>query len=160
MARCARATGRVALDPEPAVALWRDLGRWPSFVEGFARVIQQSSGWPSEGAKVVWETGTGGRGRVSEKVTENAACAFATRVVEKRLFGTQTFRAEPAGDGSLVEVALEYELTSESPLGGLTDMLFIRRALRESLARTLRRYAVEAEEDAGLRERGVAGPLR
>jgi hypothetical protein len=160
MARSARATEQVALDPEPAVALWRDLQRWPSFVEGFARVLEQSGGWPSEGAKVVWESGTGGRGKVSEKVTENAAHAFATRVVEERLFGTQIFRAAPAEGGSRVEVVLEYELTSESPLRGVTDVLFIRRALRDSLTRTLRRYAVEAEEDAGLRERGVAGPLR
>ena len=36
-------------------------------------------------------------------------------------------------------------------VGAVTDMLFIRRALRDSLERTLRRFAVEAEEEAGLR---------
>ncbi|MDQ3643990.1 MAG: hypothetical protein M3356_00545, partial [Actinomycetota bacterium] len=69
-----------------------------------------------------------------------------------RLFGTQTFRAQPTDGGSRVEITLAYELTSESPLRGVTDVLFIRRALRDSLTRTLRRYAVEAEDDAGLRE--------
>jgi len=151
MARCARATGQVPLDAQAAVALWRDLGRWPSFVEGLARVASSTPEWPSVGAKAVWESGPGGRGKVSEKVTRNAAHAFATRVVEERLFGTQTFRAETAQEGSRVEVSLDYELTSQSPLRGLTDLLFIRRALRDSLARTLRRYAVEADEDAGLR---------
>jgi len=156
MPRSARVTGQVPVDPEAAVALWSDLRRWPSFVEGFARLVSSTPGWPAEGAKVVWETGPGGRGKVSEKVTENTAHAFATRIVEKRLFGVQAFSAEPVPGGSRVEIALEYELTSESPLRGITDVLFIRRALRDSLARTLRRYAVEAEDDAGLRERGVA----
>jgi len=151
MTRSARAAAQVPLDPDAAVALWRDLRRWPSFVEGLARVVSSTSHWPAKEAKVVWESGPGGRGKVTEKVTENAAHAFATRVVEERLFGTQTFRAEPAEHGSRVEVCLEYELTSESPLRGLTDVLFIRRALRDSLARTLRRYAVEADEDARLR---------
>jgi len=151
MTRAARAAAQVPLAPDTAVALWRDLRRWPSFVEGLARVVSSTPDWPAKEAKVVWESGPGGRGKVTEKVTENAAHAFATRVVEERLFGTQTFRAEPAEHGSRVEVSLEYELTSESPLRGLTDVLFIRRALRDSLARTLRRYAVEADEDAGLR---------
>jgi len=156
MARSARAAAQVTLGPEAAAALWRDPQRWPSFVEGFARLVSVTPDWPAEGAKVVWETGPGGRGKVSEKVTENGGRTFATRVVEERLFGTQTFRAEPAEGGSRVEIALEYELTSESPLKGVTDVLFIRRALRDSLARTLRRYAVEADEDAGLRDRGDA----
>ena len=50
-----------------------------------------------------------------------------------------------------MQLSLEYELTSESPLRGLTDVLFIRRALRDALTRTLRRFALEAQEQAGLR---------
>jgi hypothetical protein len=33
----------------------------------------------------------------------------------------------------------------------VADVLFIRRALRDSLARTVARFAVEAEDEAGLR---------
>jgi hypothetical protein len=33
----------------------------------------------------------------------------------------------------------------------VADAIFIRRALRDSLRRTLFRFAVEAEEEAGLR---------
>jgi hypothetical protein len=33
----------------------------------------------------------------------------------------------------------------------VADVLFVRRALRDALRRTLRRFAVEAEEEAGLR---------
>jgi hypothetical protein len=151
MGRQARAAAHVPLSPEAAVALWRDLRRWPSFVEGFARLVSERGGWPAEGAKAVWESGTGGRGTVTEKVTASSPERFSTRVVEKRLFGTQTFSAEAAEGGANVEVALEYELSTESPLSGLTDLLFVRRALRDSLVRTLRRYAVEAEDEAGLR---------
>jgi hypothetical protein len=50
-----------------------------------------------------------------------------------------------------VSLRLEYELTKDGPLSALADVLFIRRAVRDALGRTLRRYAVEAEEERGLR---------
>jgi hypothetical protein len=50
-----------------------------------------------------------------------------------------------------VELSLEYELTRYGPLGGIADALFIRRALRDSLRRTLYRFSIEAEEEAELR---------
>jgi hypothetical protein len=37
------------------------------------------------------------------------------------------------------------------PFRAVADLLYIRRALRDALVRSLRRFAVEAEEDAGLR---------
>jgi hypothetical protein len=140
----------VPLGPEAATALWRDLRRWPGFVEGFQRV-ESESGWPQEGAKLVWVSGQGGRGRVTEKVKAAAPTKFETQVYEERLVGTQSFVAAEHGEGSRVELALSYELTSQSPLKGVTDLLFIRRALREALGRTLRRFAVEAQDEAGLR---------
>jgi len=146
-----KASARVPLSPEQAVSLWRDPSRWPSFVEGLQRIEQQSSDWPGEGAKVVWQSGAGGRGRVTEKVTESSAASFATQVFEERLTASQSCRAVEDANGSLVELSLAYELTGGSPLRGLTDLLFIRRALREALERTLRRYAVEAEDEAGVR---------
>ena len=48
--RIARAEAEVALAPEQALGLWTDLGRWPSFIEGFARQVETDSGWPAEGA--------------------------------------------------------------------------------------------------------------
>jgi len=144
------AAAEVPLSPEAATALWRDLRRWPGFVEGFQRV-ESDSGWPEAGAKLVWVSGEGGRGRVTEKVKSAAPTRFQTLVYEDRLVGTQSFVAAEQGDGSRVELALEYELTSQSPLRGVTDLLFIRRALRDALGRTLRRFAVEAHDEAGLR---------
>ena len=54
------------------------------------------------------------------------------------------------GHASEVELSLEYELARYGPLRGLADALFIRRALRDALRRTLYRFAIEAEEEAGL----------
>jgi hypothetical protein len=150
--RLARAQAEVVLAPEAALRLWADPTRWATFVEGFARVIEQDPGWPAEGSRLVWESVPAGRGRVTEKVMRGAAAErFATQVFEERLVGLQTFRASESDAGSRVELSLEYTLTKYGPLGGLADAIFIRRALRDSLRRTLSRFAVEAEEEAGLR---------
>jgi hypothetical protein len=150
--RTARAEAGVALEPGETLQLWTDLRRWPSFVEGFGHTLEVVSGWPAEGGKLVWESTPGGRGRVTERVLESRDGRFATQVFEQALAGTQTLTAlaDPEG-GSLVELRLDYELTRSGPARALADALFIRRALRDALRRTLRRFAVEAEEEAGLR---------
>jgi len=149
--RRASARGELSLAPADALALWSDVERWPSFVEGFARRLELSGEWPEQGGRVVWESTPDGRGRVTEQVVENGSDSFATQVFEKALTGLQTLRALPADDGSEVELSLEYELTRYGPLNSLADALFIRRALRDSLKRTLYRFSVEAEDQAGLR---------
>ena len=50
-----------------------------------------------------------------------------------------------------MELSLEYTLTKYGPLGALADAIFIRRALRDSLRRTITRFEVEAQEEGGLR---------
>jgi hypothetical protein len=150
--RIARAEAEVVLTPEAALRLWADAPRWPTFVEGFARVVEQDPAWPAEGSRLVWESVPTGRGRVTEKVVRGAAAdRFATQIFEERLIGVQTFRAAESEAGSQVELSLEYTLTKYGALGGVADAIFIRRALRDSLRRTLARFAVEAEEEAGLR---------
>lgn len=151
MPRRAGAQELVALDPPAAQQMWTDVRRWPTFVEGFARVLEPSGEWPREGAKLVWESIPGGRGRVTERVTASEPGAFATEVYEQRLSGTQAVAFEAHERGTRVSLRLEYELTGGGPLNALADVLFIRRAVRDALGRTLRRYAVEAEEESGLR---------
>jgi hypothetical protein len=146
----ARARSSLPLTPAEALELWSNVERWPSFVEGFARRLELTREWPEPGGRVVWESKPDGRGRVTERVTENTPDRFSTQVFEKALSGTQTLRALPASDGSEVELSLEYELTRYGPLSGIADALFIRRALRDSLRRTLYRFTVEAEEHARL----------
>jgi Polyketide cyclase / dehydrase and lipid transport len=150
--RTARAQRDLVLTPEAALRLWTDPERWPSFVEGFARYIERSPDWPAVGAGVVWESTPAGRGRVTEKVVEgHAPDRFATQVFEDRLHGTQTLRVVESEGGSRAELSLEYELTKYGPLSTVADAIFIRRAIRDMLRRTLARFAVEAEEEAGLR---------
>ena len=152
MSRTVEAAGRVALQPDEAAALWRDPRRWSAFVEGFQRLEELGQTWPEPGARLVWDSGPGGRGRVTEKVAENGPTRFATKVYEDRLYGTQTAVFAPDTEGGArVLLSLEYELTGDNPFNPVTDLLFIRRALRDALGRTLRRFVVEAEEEAGLR---------
>jgi Polyketide cyclase / dehydrase and lipid transport len=148
-----RASARLSLPlaPSEALALWSNVERWPSFVEGFARRLELTDTWPEPGGRVVWESTPDGRGRVTERVTEREPDRFSTQIFEKALTGTQTLRALPATDGSEVELSLEYDLTRYGPLSGLADALYIRRALRDALKRTLFRFSIEAEEEASLR---------
>jgi uncharacterized membrane protein len=143
----------VALDltPDQAFELWTDLNRWPSFVDGFARIKRPDESWPHPGAKITWESIPGGRGTVTEKVTQSVpGHAFATQVLEEALTGTQTIRFEKEEDGTFAELELDYELTQAGRLGRITDFLFIRRAQSDALRRTLRRFAIEAADQASL----------
>jgi Polyketide cyclase / dehydrase and lipid transport len=150
--RSARATGTVALAPEAALTLWTNPARWPTFVEGFGQAVEVSPDWPAAGSKAVWQSIPGGRGRVTEKVEENETDRFVTQVFEDALAGRQALRVLEDADGSRVELSLEYQLTGRGPMRAIADVLFIRRALRDALRRTLRRFAVEAEEEASLGE--------
>jgi Polyketide cyclase / dehydrase and lipid transport len=145
--RTVGAEAEIALPPEKALELWTSTGRWATFVEGFARIVERDEAWPGEGGKLVWETSPQGRGRVTEKVLERGPGLIRTRVFEDRLQGIQTARFD---DGRLL-LTLEYELTGGGPFRAVTDVLFIGRAVRDMLRRTARRFAVEAEEEAALR---------
>jgi uncharacterized membrane protein len=149
--RTARALATVPLNPAATLGLWSDVERWPSFVEGFARRLELAPDWPAKGARVVWESSPDGRGRVTETVTDNQPDRFSTQVFEEALMGTQTLRVAPAPDGAEVELTLDYELAKWGPLAGVADALFIRRALRDALRRTLYRFRIEAEDEASLR---------
>jgi hypothetical protein len=56
----------------------------------------------------------------------------------------------PDGDAVDVALELEYTLKERNALTPLTDALFIRRALRDSLKRSLIRFARERRADIEL----------
>ncbi len=146
-------SGPVDLPPERAMALWTDLRRWPVFVEGFGSVLAGEREWPQLGGRLIWQSTPGGRGRVTERVVDVIPGErIVTQVFEQQLVGTQSVTFAPLGDGpgAHVELALDYELAMGSPLKGVLDVVFIRRALQSSLTRTLGRFAIEAAEDARL----------
>jgi hypothetical protein len=89
---------------------------------------------------------------VTEKVRDSVPGErIETTVLEERLVGTQTVEFAPAGDGgTAVILTLDYKLVKTGPIAWVTDILFIRGAQHNALARTLRRFATEAAEQAAL----------
>ena len=139
----ARSEVRIGARESDAEALWYDTTRWASFVDGFARVVGADPEWPRSGA-LTWESRPGGRGRVLERVTGYAAGDGQVADVEDdKMTASQriSFRAEP--DSVVVSLELDYQLKRRPPGWQVVDLLFIRRAMRDSLARTLRRFAIE-----------------
>lgn len=134
-----------------AEALWYDPQRWPAWIDGFGHVDKVDEEWPATGARVVWMSRPGGRGRVAERVTAYEARAGQTLAVEdEQLRGTQTIAFVPGQDGVEIALQLEYELKAGNVLTPLTDVLFIRRAWRDSLRRTLTRFAHELRAEREL----------
>jgi len=132
--------GRVA----EAEALWYDPQRWASWVDGFGHVDRLEGDWPRPGARLVWDSLPGGRGKVMERVSAHTdGAGQALDVEDERLRGTQRVAFAPDGDAVRVTLALDYELKQRAPLTPVIDLLFIRRAIRDSLTRTLRRFANE-----------------
>jgi uncharacterized membrane protein len=72
-------------------------------------------------------------------------------VEDEKLRGEQTlaFEAQPE-DRTRVVLTFDYSLKNPAPLSVVTDLLFIRRAVRESMQRTLARFARERRGDAEL----------
>ena len=134
-----------------AEALWYDPQRWPAWVDGFGHVYKLEGEWPAQGARAVWDSRPGGRGRVVERVTTYEARSGQTLAVEdEQLNGTQTVAFEPGPDGVELALELEYEIKNANLFTPLTDALFIRRALRESLQRSLNAFARELRGDREL----------
>jgi hypothetical protein len=134
-----------------AEALWSDLSRWPAFVDGFASTGRLEGEWPLPQARLVWDSRPGGRGRVVEQVEDREPGAWQrVRVEDAQLRGTQVVVFEPVAGGCDMTLQLTYELKRHGFGGVLTDVLFIRHALRESLRRTLERFAIELLADREL----------
>jgi Polyketide cyclase / dehydrase and lipid transport len=120
-----------------------DLGGWPAWVDGFARVVA-SDGYPEAGGTLRWSSIPAGRGEVSERVIEHEhrrlhRVAFQDPSSAGEL--TTTFAIE--GNGTRIAQRLEYGLVSGGPFAWLTDRLFIRSQVRGSMRRSLDRLALE-----------------
>jgi Polyketide cyclase / dehydrase and lipid transport len=130
-----------------AEALWYDRHRWPSWIDGFGHVVRLEGDWPRAGARLLWESRPGGRGLVNERVTIYEPGHVQTLDVEdERLQAAQVVFFEPAGAES-VRVTLELDYRLKRRFTPLLVRVFTRRALRESLQRTLARFARERQGD-------------
>jgi polyketide cyclase/dehydrase/lipid transport protein len=133
-----------------AEALWYDTSRWPAFVDGLKHVAAVEGDWPRAGARVIWDSHPRGRGRVVERVLSYEARGGQTLAIEdEKVRGTQRVTFTPQEGGVTVTLALEYELKERRGVVAVVDLLFVRRPQRESLQRTLRRFAIEMRDDAG-----------
>jgi hypothetical protein len=134
-----------------AETLWYDPQRWPAWIDGFGHVDKIEGEWPGVGARLVWVSKPGGRGRVEERVVGYEARTGQTLEVEdEKMRATQSVAFRPDGDAVEVALELRYELKDRNVLTPLTDAVFIRRALRDSLRRSLARFARERRADIEL----------
>lgn len=136
----------VAAGAAQAEAAWLDVARWPLWVDGLRSVVSVSPQWPAPGAVVEWDSHPGGRGRVAERVVEREPGAgLALAVEDEAVTGRQAvaFDPLPSGAGTRITLTLAYGVRRRSPLTPLVDAIFIRRSQRESLERTLLRFAQE-----------------
>jgi hypothetical protein len=141
---------RVSVRLDPAISivdmeeLWYDFSRWPAFMDGFDHVASIDGDWPRAGT-LIWDTHPSGRGRVVEQVTRYEARASQTSEIEDpKITGTQTVSF---GVGAVV-LELRYRLKDSA---WLMDLLFVKRAQRDSLWRTLSRFRIELQTDRELR---------
>ncbi len=143
--------------PAPLAEVWDlyfDPERWRTWVDGFARV-SSSDGYPEEGGTLVWESTPPGRGRVAERVLEHEPrrlhrISFRDPSTEGNL--ETRFEMVAAGEGeraTRVTQELGYRLLERGPLSAVTDLLFIRSQMRQSLQRSLADLRGEALSGAG-----------
>ena len=134
-----------------AEQLFYDTERWPSWVDGLARVTRRDGDWPAAGTQLEWESHPGGRGRVIERVVAfEPGVGQAIEVADARMRATQTVGFEVLEGGVSVRLGLDYRLVDAGLLGRVTDALFIRRALGDSMRRTLERFGRELAADREL----------
>ena len=120
---------------------WYDTARWTAWVDQLSRVIDVSDDWPEEGSAVVWESNPAGRGTVHERVISyEPRSGQESDVEDDTITGRQTVAFRATDDGVEVHLGLDYRLKKRSPVSALVDLLFIRRLMSASLARTLAQF--------------------
>jgi hypothetical protein len=131
-----------------AEALWYDPHRWPAWIDGFGHLVELEGDWPRPGARVTWDSPPGGRGRVQERVVAYESRTGQTLEVEDATFsGRQKVTFTPGSGETGIELSVEYELKHRTAFTPIVDRLFIRRAMSDSLRRTLSRFANERKAE-------------
>jgi Polyketide cyclase / dehydrase and lipid transport len=102
--------------------------------------------WPRGGATVTWQSGPAGRGHVTERVISYEPLAGQTlEISDDSIRGEQTVMFAPEQADVRVTLSLAYRITRRSPITPLIDLLFIRRAMVDSLDLTLTRFGGNLE---------------
>ena len=134
-----------------AEALWYDTSRWPT-----SWTASRTSSAPRATGRrrrpiLVWQSTPAGRGRVIERVTAyEPRLGQTAEVDDPKMTAIQRVAFKPKDEGVELSLALDYTLKGGGPLRPFTDFLFIRRAISDSLRRTVTRFARELRADAEL----------
>jgi hypothetical protein len=125
-----------------AEQLWYDRHRWPSWIDGFGKVVSLDDEWPQAGARRMWDgPAAGSRGRVVERVTRYEPRLGQTLDWEDAVFmGVRRVTFEPGLEET--RITLEVEPTPKLRVPP-ARLWWFRRKLRESLQRTLQRFSYE-----------------
>jgi hypothetical protein len=127
-----------------AESVWYDRSRWASWIDGFGHLVALEGPWPQRGARRVWDSPPGGRGRVVERVERyESRVGQILRVEDERLEGTQEVRFDLSPDSVRITLSFDYALKARTPLTPLSELVLLRRPMTDSLKRTLRRFAAE-----------------
>jgi hypothetical protein len=132
--------------------LWYDAARWPSWIDGFGKLVSLTDEWPQSGAKLVWDAPPNTRGRIVEKVTHyEPRLGHALTFEDAKWTGVRRVTFEPGLEETTITLEVEPQAKMRTPPA---QVWLFRRGLRESLRRTLARFSYElaAERQFG-RER-------
>jgi hypothetical protein len=131
-----------------AEALWYDPVRWASWIDGFGHVVALGEEWPAAGARRVWDSPAGGRGRVAERVVRHEArVGQVLEVEDERLRAVQEVVFAPDAGGVRVTLTLEWRSKHGGALAPAIDFLVLRPRIAASLRTSLTRFAVERAAD-------------
>lgn len=124
-----------------AEQLWYDRTRWPSWIDGFGKVVRLDDAWPQTGAKLVWDAPPGSRGRVVERVTRYEPRLGQSLDFEDATWtGVRRVTFEPGLEQTRITLEVSPEPKERVPPA---RKWWFRRRLRESLQRTLTRFSYE-----------------
>lgn len=142
----ARAAQDFLAAPADAERLWLDTARWPTFIDGCARVTELSGPWPDAGSRVRWQSTPHGRGRVLEQVIEHRPGVIHRREIsDESSAGVLSCEWEVLEGGVALALEYDYRLGGSALFRPVLDALFVRRAQEESLRRTLTLFGRELD---------------
>ena len=129
---------------------------WRAWVDGF-QAVESAEGYPETGGTLVWRSTPAGRGRVSERVLEHSPrTRHRIEFADPESSGELLSSFAVDGEATRVTLTLDYRLRKSNPFTVLTDRLFVRGQVRQSLQRTLLKLRQEVEEAAAFAERNAA----
>jgi hypothetical protein len=139
------ATVVVGVSLKEAWEFYFDPHGWSLWVDGFGGV-ESSAGYPAAGGSLVWRSVPAGRGTVTERVLDHEPRTLhRIAFTDPESAGELTTRFEVEGEGTRVTLELNYGLARGGAFAWVTDRVFVRSQMRESLRRTLARFRLEVE---------------